>query len=119
VGLALATAIGAWINFILVLWFGVRAGYLRRDSELARAIVKFAIAGAALALVLWVGERPALDLFAAWGRWRDVLGLLLLAAVGAAVYGGVVLAFFGRQWLARLRRRRTAGPTPVPLQPTQ
>ncbi len=118
VGLALATTIGAWINFALVLWFGVRAGYLRRDSELERAIVKLAVASAALALVLWVGERPALDLFAGWGRWRDLLGLLLLAALGGTVYTGVVLTFFGRQWLVRLRRRR-AGPKPVPLQPSQ
>jgi len=108
VGLALATTIGAWINFALVLWFGVRRGYLRRDRELARALVKLAAAGAALALVLWLGQRPALDLFAASGRWRDLLALALLAAVGAAVYGGVVLALFGRQWLARLRRRRAA-----------
>src|ERR1700724_84168 len=35
VGLALATTIGAWINFALVLWFGARAGYLRRDRALA------------------------------------------------------------------------------------
>src|SRR5690349_14591119 len=72
VGLALATTIGAWINFALVLWFGVRAGYLRRDRDLARAIAKLAAASAALALVLWLGRAPALDLFAGAGRWRDL-----------------------------------------------
>ena len=36
VGLALATSIGAWINFILVLWFAARAGLIavRRDAEI-------------------------------------------------------------------------------------
>jgi len=107
-GLALATTIGAWINFALVLWFGVRAGYLRRDPELTRAIGKLIVASAALALVLWLGRAPALELFAGAGRWRDLFGLVLLAAAGGAVYGGIVLALFGRQWLAQLRRRREA-----------
>ena len=34
VGLALATAIGAWINFILVLFWAARAGYVGADREL-------------------------------------------------------------------------------------
>ena len=106
--MALATSIGVWINFLLVLWFGVRTGYLRRDPALARAIAKLVVAAAALALVLWFGRVPALDLFAASGRWRDLFGLALLAAAGGAVYVGVVLALFGREWLAQLRRRRAA-----------
>jgi putative peptidoglycan lipid II flippase len=115
VGLALATAVGAWINFVLVLWFGIRAGYLQRDTDLARAIGKLVVAGAALALVLWLGRGPALDLFAASGHWRDLFGLALLAAAGGAAYVGVVLALFGRQWLAQLRRRRAASASkPVP-----
>ena len=31
IGLALATAVGAWINLLLVLFFAVRAGYLELD----------------------------------------------------------------------------------------
>ena len=34
VGLALATSIGAWINFLLVLGFAARAGYLELDRVL-------------------------------------------------------------------------------------
>jgi putative peptidoglycan lipid II flippase len=122
VGLALATSIGMWINFLLVLWFGLRAGYLRRDPDLARAIAKLAAASAALALVLWFGQGPALAAFGGWGRWRDLAGLVLLAATGGLVYAAVVLALFGRQWLTQLRRRRTAAaattasPPPVPLE---
>lgn len=36
VGLALATAVGAWINLLLVLGFAVRAGYLEFDAVLRR-----------------------------------------------------------------------------------
>jgi putative peptidoglycan lipid II flippase len=123
VGLALSTSIGMWINFLLVLWFGARAGYLRRDPALARAIAKLVVAAVALALVLWLGRGPALDLFAASGRWRDLFALVLLAAAGGAVYVGVVLALFGRQWLAQLRRRRAAagagGMKPLPELPVE
>ncbi|MBV8752128.1 MAG: murein biosynthesis integral membrane protein MurJ [Hyphomicrobiales bacterium] len=124
VGLALATTIGAWINFLLVLWFGVRAGYLRRDADLFHAMGKLAVASAAIALVLGFGRAPALDLFAASGHWRDFFGLVLLAAAGGAAYVGVVLALFGRQWLALLRRRRAATasatrPLPDPQAPLE
>jgi putative peptidoglycan lipid II flippase len=108
VGLALATTIGAWINFGLVLWFAARAGHLRRDPDLLRAVAKLAAAGLALGLVLFFAQRPLLDLFAASGRLRDLMALVTLAALGGAVYLGTVLALFGRQWLGQLRQRRAA-----------
>jgi len=103
-----------------VLWFGARANYLRRDPDLARAIAKLAAASGALALVLWLGQGPAIGAFAGWGPWRDLMALILLAAIAGAVYVGIVLALFGRQWLAQLRRRRTASaankPPDLPLE---
>jgi putative peptidoglycan lipid II flippase len=118
VGLALATTIGAWINFGLVLWFAARAGHLRRDPDLVRAVGKLAVAGLALALVLLFAQRPLLDLFAGWGRWRDLMALVVLAAIGGGVYVGIVLALFGRQWLAQLRRRRAGASGTRDLMPT-
>ena len=41
VGLALATAVGAWINLLLVIGFAVRAGYLELDRALTRSLAKF------------------------------------------------------------------------------
>src|SRR5205085_3212827 len=38
VGLALATAVGAWINLLLVLAFAVRAGHLELDRTLLRSL---------------------------------------------------------------------------------
>src|ERR1700750_294666 len=38
VGLALATAVGAWINLLLVLGFAIRAGYLDFDRTLLRTL---------------------------------------------------------------------------------
>src|SRR6185295_1620633 len=53
VGLALATSIGAWINFGLILWFGLRAGFMSFDAAFKRAVSKLALAGLALFAALW------------------------------------------------------------------
>jgi putative peptidoglycan lipid II flippase len=105
VGLALATSIGAWINLCLVVWLGVRAGLIEFDAGLARSVAKIAAAGVALAVALWFGEGAVAGLFQEATTWRDVGRLAVLAALGGLVYGGVVIALFGRQWLALFRGR--------------
>ena len=104
VGLALATAIGAWINFGLVVWFATSAGLFRLDERLKSSAVKIAVAGLALAIVLWVAPAPVLNLFR--GPLRDVAALATLAVIGGIVYGCLIVALFGRQWLAMFVRRR-------------
>src|SRR5437762_6437794 len=71
VGLALATAIGAWINLLLVLGFAVRAGYLEPNRALTQSFLKFAISGAFLAAVLWLTARYAAVHFSATNGLRD------------------------------------------------
>jgi putative peptidoglycan lipid II flippase len=103
VGLALATSIGAWINLGLVVWFAARAGYLPRDGRLLRSTVRLAVAGLVLAAVLllchpivvrWVGGGYGL---------RDLATLGALAAIGAVIYGGMVIALFGSEWFGNFR----------------
>jgi putative peptidoglycan lipid II flippase len=101
VGLAFATAIGAWINLLLVLGFAVRAGYLELNRALTQSVLKFAIAGGVLAAVLWLAAGFAAAHFGAMAG-RDEAALLLLIAVGALVYGGSILALFGMRWLRKL-----------------
>jgi putative peptidoglycan lipid II flippase len=103
VGLALATAVGAWINLLLVLGFAVRAGYLEPNRALMQSVLKFAVSGVVLAAVLSLAARFAAVQFSAMGL-RDEAALLLLVAVGAAVYGGSILALFGLRWLRSLVR---------------
>ena len=69
-------------------------------------MVKLAAAGLALAVALWLCAAPVAHLFADWQRLRDVATLALLAAIGAVIYGGIVLILFGRGWLAAFRARR-------------
>ena len=102
VGLALATAVGAWINLLLVLGFAVRAGYLELNRPLVQSVLKFAAVGVVLAGILWATASFAAAHFS--GPLRDEATLLLLIAVGAVVYGGAIVALFGLGWLRSLVR---------------
>jgi len=118
VGLALATSIGAWLNLVLVVAFAYRQGLFAVDAGLRGALLKLAAAGLALAVALWLAEAPVARLFASWPSWRDESTLAVLVAIGAVVYGGVVLALFGPQWLASLRARKPPpGPPALPPSP--
>jgi putative peptidoglycan lipid II flippase len=105
VGLALATSIGAWINLLVLLWLASRQSLVTVDARLVRAIGRVIIASLALGLALWLAQRPVEALFSNWTRFRDEAALVTLGAVGALVYGGVILALFGREWLPRLSRK--------------
>jgi len=104
IGLALATAVGAWINLLLVLGFAVRAGYLVFDRGFVLSLGKFLASGLVLAAALWSAAHFAAMQFAQWGTLRDEIALLLLIVVGAVVYAGSILLLFGRSWLRSLVR---------------
>jgi putative peptidoglycan lipid II flippase len=112
VGLALATSVGAWINFGLLIWFGKRGGIIAFDRAFWRAVWKLMIAGAILAAALWLAQWPVARLTAG----HSIVALLLLAGLGAAVYCGAVLGLFGRAWIARLWRTPTP-PSSAPPAP--
>jgi len=113
VGLALATSVGAWINFGLLIWFGKRAGFIAFDRDFWRAVSKLMIAGAVLALALGLLQRPVLGLTGGY----SIPALLLLAAIGAAIYCGAVLGLFGKAWIARLWRTPTPPSVSAPPAP--
>src|SRR4051795_4457816 len=104
VGLALATAIGAWINLLLVAGFAVRAGYLDLDRALVRSTLKFALSGAVLAGVLWLTLKFGGVHLGELSAFRDESMLVVLVVVGTIVYAGSILLLFGRRWLRSLVR---------------
>jgi putative peptidoglycan lipid II flippase len=103
IGLALATAIGAWVNLLMVLGFAVRAGYLELNRALWQSLLRFGACGVVLAAALWLAARFAAAHFEAI-RFRDETTLLLLIGVGAAVYAVSVVLLFGPRWLRSLVR---------------
>jgi putative peptidoglycan lipid II flippase len=104
-GLALATALGAWVNLVIVLWLAARARYMAFDRAIMVTLGKFAIATALLAAVLWATAKFASPALLAGVRTgRDELTLVLLVVAGAVTYGVAVLALFGPRWLRSLIR---------------
>src|SRR5436190_4326933 len=101
---ACATAVGAWINLLLVIFFAVRAGYLVLDRAMLLSFAKFALAGVILGAALWSAAGFAAVQFAHISAFRDEATLAFLIGVGAIVYAGAILPLFGRRWLVSLVR---------------
>jgi putative peptidoglycan lipid II flippase len=104
VGLALATAVGAWINLLLVAGFAVRAGYLDLDRALVRSTLKFLVSGAVLAGALWMAAKFGAPHLGQLSALRDEAMLLVLIIIGTIVYAGSILLLFGSSWLRSLVR---------------
>ena len=97
VGLALATSIGAWINFALVLYWAARANYVGADVELRSSLIRLCGAGLAMALLLFLAAPP----ISQGGRRVAALSQRGRALAARGV-GGACL------WRARGRAVRTA-----------
>jgi putative peptidoglycan lipid II flippase len=104
VGLALATAIGAWANLGLITWFAWRRDLIGWDERLRRSLVRLALGGGILAMLLLVAAGPVARWAAGLPTLRDetALGVLVLGA--AAVYAGSILLLLGWRWLMGFRQ---------------
>jgi putative peptidoglycan lipid II flippase len=102
VGLALATAVGAWVNLLLVMLFAVREGHLVLDREMRISFARFAVAGTALAATFWAIAKFLPGLLLSLPRFRSEAELSVLVVAGTAVYGALILLLFGRRWLGAL-----------------
>jgi putative peptidoglycan lipid II flippase len=91
VGLALATAVGAWVNVLLLFGLAYRRDWTAPSGTLAKAAVAIAAAGVVLTLFVIIG-RPALArLVAGVAVWRDETLLASLGVGGAIVYAVALL----------------------------
>lgn len=104
VGLALATAVGAWINLVLILFFAIRRDFLEIDRAFLISLVKLALSGIVLAAALWFASKWLTGALAGMTSFKDESALGILIVIGAVVYGVSIMALFGRRWLASLIR---------------
>ncbi len=108
VGLALAGAIGAWVNIALLGIILARRGYFRLPPRVLGRIGRIALASALMGAALW-------GLMQAITPWLDGPFLTRLAAIGAIVavsfvtYGAgtVLLGVLDKATIQRLLRRQT------------
>ena len=106
VGLAFATSIGVWVNFTLLVWFATRRKLLTVDDRLRSSGMKLALAGLALAALLFAAADPVLRQCESLGSWRYAAALAVLGLLSTAVYGGAVAIMCGPGWFREFGRGR-------------
>lgn len=115
VGLATATAAGAWINLLILVTLAIRRGTMRFDETLVKVAVAVDLASAALAGVAILAE-PRLAALTAGRRFGNEIHAAALTGAGGLVYLAV-LAVVLRLLKVRLQRplRRVARDAGIPV----
>lgn len=108
VGLAIGTAIGAWVNVGLMAWFAARSGIITVDARLKRSTIMLAISGCALSIIVFLASRVVPWLFRDLPAFRDEAALVTVAAFAAITYVTLILLLLGRNWF----RGFTGGSSP-------
>lgn len=109
VGIALATALSAWLNVALLARGLARAGRLAPDAALRRAVPRMLLAALAVAAILLL-LGPAVMPLAAGSGIERAAAVVALVGGGATVYlglGALIGAWQPAQLLAALRRPAT------------
>ena len=103
-GLALATAIGQWINLALLYGLALRRGWTAPGRVLGVTVAAVVVASAVLAGLAVYGLPFAERIVPALPHFREIAVLALLGLAGALAYAGTLLAVMGI-FGVRLRRR--------------
>lgn len=101
VGVAVSTAVAAWVNVLVLYWLLHRRDQLRMDARFKTKAIRIIGASAAMGVALWF-LNPLLDPYMARSVTERVVALMLLCGIGGLVYG--VAALFLRTYaLSELR----------------
>jgi putative peptidoglycan lipid II flippase len=109
VALAGATAVGAWINLVLLVFIACRRDAMRPDALLGKFALAVGLASLALLVAALLGQAPSLAMAQRFGRFVNESQLMLLGVFGASVYAIVLLGA-----LKLLGVRRAAAPAVSP-----
>ena len=85
-GLALATAIGAWINFGLLVALAMARDWMAPDAKLGRWLLAIVVAALIMALALQSVGTPIRQFSRALPHWKNEIELLCLALSGLFAY---------------------------------
>jgi putative peptidoglycan lipid II flippase len=111
VGVAAASAIGAWLNTAYLYATLAIRGHYRAPGTLLLRIARQLVAAAAMGAALWFASDLLTGYYAA-GVFARLFALTVLVACAGAVYFGLAFAIgaVDRERLAQLRRKRPVGP---------
>jgi putative peptidoglycan lipid II flippase len=109
-GIAIATAVAAWVNAGLLGLMLARRGHWKLDTRIKTRMPRLVLA----ALLMAVALVPLAMALAPWIRgavWERVLGMAALVAAGMFVYGGLCLLFKAADLgeLRQMLKRRSGG----------
>jgi putative peptidoglycan lipid II flippase len=105
VGVAVSTAIAAWVNVLILYWLLHKRDQLKMDARLKYRGVRIIIASAMMGAALWF-LGPLLDPYMASDVIERVFALILLCGAGGLVYVVAIFAF-GAYRLSELRSLMT------------
>lgn len=114
VGIALATALAAWLNTLLLIWSLRRHGFWALDQRFRHRLPRILGASAVMGLVLW-GLQTALAGWLGDTFFERIAALVILVAAGLAAYALAALllgAMSRSELLAAVRRKKQAETSP-------
>ncbi len=85
-GLALATAIGAWINFGLLVALAMARDWMSPDAELGRWLAAILVSVLVMAVAIQTFGPPIRQLSRDWPNWKNEIELSILALSGLSAY---------------------------------
>ncbi len=101
VGVAISTAIAAWVNVLVLYWLLHRRDQLRMDGRFRVKAVRILGASVVMGVALWF-LNPLVDPYMAKGVVERVVALLLLCGLGGLVYAVAAMAL-GTYAISELR----------------
>ena len=96
-GLALATALAAWLNVSLLSWILHRRGNLAVDRHLLIRLARIVLASLLMGLLLWFLKEVLGAMFTA-GEVERLFGLFIMVAVGLTAYALAALLLRAIEW---------------------
>ena len=110
VGLAFATSVSGWVNFLLLGGLLLRQRRLTIDSVLRRAAPRIALCTIILTLALWCGRVALNGMLVQAAGLQGLAMLTLLGGGGMLAYGGLAVMLGLIQPLSRRRKPMIADP---------
>jgi putative peptidoglycan lipid II flippase len=100
-GIALATALSAWINAGALAVLLHRHGYFTADARLRKRLPRIFLAAALMGAALWFLQAPLAPLFAG-GQWERIAALVVLVLAGLVLFA-ILAQLLGAARLDELR----------------